>query len=120
MANQIVWTDIPVVDLDRAIRFYSAVLGTPVTKQEIQGTTIALLPDAQTGSSGCLYHSDDNQPCASGPLVYLNCSSRLDEAAAAVEPNGGKIIKPKHSIAPFGSRAIVLDSEGNRIALHSS
>jgi len=43
----------------------------------------------------------------------------LDDAIAAVVPNGGKIIESKHPIGPFGFRAIVIDSEGNRVALHS-
>jgi predicted enzyme related to lactoylglutathione lyase len=43
----------------------------------------------------------------------------LDEAIAAVEPNGGKIVEPKHPIGPFGFRAVIIDSEGNRVALHS-
>jgi predicted enzyme related to lactoylglutathione lyase len=44
MANQIVWCDIPVLDLDRAVKFYSAVLGRQVTKQEFPGTTVEVLP----------------------------------------------------------------------------
>jgi predicted enzyme related to lactoylglutathione lyase len=52
-------------------------------------------------------------------LLYFNCEGRLDQAIAAVEPNGGKIVQPRHQIGPYGFRAVVLDSEGNRIALHS-
>jgi predicted enzyme related to lactoylglutathione lyase len=117
MPNQIVWADIPVVDLDRAIGFYSAVLGSPVTKQEYPGMTIGLLPHGEV--AGCLHQSDTDRPSDHGPLLYLNCNGRLDEAVAAVVPNGGKVLQPKHSIGPYGFRAIVLDSEGNRIALHS-
>ena len=47
MANQVVWVDIPVLDLDRAIHFYSAVLGSPVTKQEYPGMAIGLLPGSE-------------------------------------------------------------------------
>src|SRR5690606_36224567 len=43
MANQIVWCDIPVLNLDRAVRFYSAVLGGEVRKVEIGGTTVGIL-----------------------------------------------------------------------------
>jgi predicted enzyme related to lactoylglutathione lyase len=49
----------------------------------------------------------------------LNAEARLVEAIAAVEPFGGKVLKPKHPIGPYGFRAVVLDSEGNRVALHS-
>lgn len=119
MANQIVWVDIPVLDLDRAIRFYSAVLGAPVQKQEYPGMSIGLLPGTDNDVSGCLFTRPDERPSDRGPLVYLNAQGRLDEAVAQVESNGGKVIQPKHQIGPHGYRAVVHDSEGNRIALHS-
>ena len=120
MANQLVWVDIPVVDLDRAISFYSAVLGSEVRKQEYPGMAIGLLPGSDPDATGCLYIKDGEQPSQTGPLIYLNAQGRLDEAASAVEPNGGKVLVPKHPIGPFGSRVIILDSEGNRMALHSN
>jgi predicted enzyme related to lactoylglutathione lyase len=120
MANQIVWLDVPVIDLDRAIRFYSAVLGAPVNKQEYPGMAIGLLPGSDPDVTGCLHCSETDKPSDKGPLVYFNCQGRLDEAVAAVSANGGKVLQPKHAIGPYGFRAVVLDSEGNRIALHSS
>jgi predicted enzyme related to lactoylglutathione lyase len=66
-----------------------------------------------------LFASDDERPSGQGLLIYLNANGRLDDAIAAVIPNGGKVLKPKHPIGPYGSRAIILDSEGNRVALHS-
>jgi predicted enzyme related to lactoylglutathione lyase len=122
MANQIVWFDVPVTDLDRAIRFYSAVLGAPPHKHEMEGMKFAVFAHAENEMSGCLIPGspgDTNKPSSKGPLLYFNCQGRLDQAVAAVEPNGGKILQPKHPIGPYGFRAIVLDSEGNRIALHS-
>jgi len=119
MANQIVWCDIPVLDVDRAVKFYSAVLGATVKKQEISGMTMAILPHNDGEVGGCLFESTDDKPSDKGPMIYLNANGRLDEAIAAVVPNGGKVLKPKHAIGPYGSRAIILDSEGNRIALHS-
>jgi uncharacterized protein len=120
MANQIVWVDIPVVDLDRAIGFYSAVLGSPVKKQEFPGMAIGLLPGSDPDVSGCLASGESLRPSDIGPLIYLNVQGRLDEAIAAVEPSGGKIVQPRHQIGPYGYRAIILDSEGNRVALHSN
>ncbi len=119
MANQIVWCDIPVKDLDRAIRFYSAVLGAAVKKEEIPGTTIGILPHNDGEVGGCLFKREGEEPSSRGPMLYLNANGRLDQAIAAVETNGGKILQPRHPIGPYGSRAIVLDSEGNRVALHS-
>ena len=119
MANQIVWCDIPVVDLDRAIRFYSAVLGETVAKEEMPGMALGLFPHGQGDVGGCLHKSDHDRPSDHGPLIYLNCNGRLDDAIAAVTAQGGKIMQPKHAIGPYGYRAIILDSEGNRVALHS-
>ncbi len=53
MANQLVWVDIPVLDLDRAIGCYSAVLGATVKKEEYPGFPIGLLPGAEAEASGC-------------------------------------------------------------------
>ena len=120
MANQVVWFDIPVVNLERAIKFYSAVLGAPVTKQEFPGMTIGMFPhESEKDISGCLYSNPNDKPSDHGPLMYLNVQGRLDQAVAAVETNGGKVLQAKHAIGPYGFRAIILDSEGNRIALHS-
>lgn len=119
MANSIVWCDIPTLDLDRATRFYSAVLGTKVKKEEFPGMVLAVLPHQGDEAAGCLVQSADAKPSDHGPLIYLNVQGRLDEAIAAVEPNAGKVLQPKHSIGPYGFRAVILDSEGNRLALHS-
>lgn len=122
MPNQVVWLDIPVLDLDRSIRFYSAVLGVEV-KKESHGPdfSMGLFPHEGDDVGGCLAPADaENQPSAQGPLVYLNCQGRLEAAVAAVESHGGRVVKPIHQIGPYGSRAIVHDSEGNRLALHSS
>lgn len=81
--------------------------------------SLGLMPHKDGEAAGRLYASDKVKPSADGPLVYLNVHGRLDEAVEAVEPSGGKILEPKEAIGPFGFRAIVLDSEGNRIALHS-
>ena len=119
IGSQVVWFDVPCLDLDRAIKFYSAVLGCEVAKHEAPGFALGVLPHEGTSVGGCLVVTKDNPPSDHGVLVYLNCQGRLDEAIAAVQPGGGAVLQPKHSIAPHGFRALIKDSEGNRVALHS-
>ena len=119
MSNTVVWVDIPVLDLDRALKFYSAVLGKAVKKEEFPGMSIGLFPHEKDDVGGCLFTKAEEKPSATGPLLYLNAQGRLDQAIAAVEANGGKVVQPKHQIGPHGYRAVILDSEGNRLALHS-
>jgi predicted enzyme related to lactoylglutathione lyase len=116
--NRIVWCDIPAKDLGRSIKFYGAVLNETIEKQSFPGMEFATFSH-ENGVGGSLFAGGEVQPSADGPLIYLNCQGRLDEAAATVEPNGGKILQPKHQIGPYGYRVVILDSEGNRIALHS-
>ncbi len=120
MSNRTVWVDIPVIDLDRAIAFYSAVLGEPVTKEGGPGFAFGLLPHAEGEAAGCLYlPGEENAPSRTGPLVYLNAEGRLPAAAEAAVTQGGQLLQPVHPMGPHGYRAIVLDTEGNRIALHA-
>ena len=121
MANPIVWVDIPVKNLSRAIRFYSAVLDLQVKKEEFPSLSIGLVAQGQGEVGICLFPfpPDENQPSEHGPLVYLNCEDRLSEALEEVDRCGGRIIKGRHSVGGLGWRALVIDSEGNRIALHS-
>jgi predicted enzyme related to lactoylglutathione lyase len=122
MSHTFVWVDIPVTDLDRAIAFYSSLLDVKVGKEGGPGFSFGLFPHGDNDVAGCLYvpeTADDNQPGRQGPLLYLNANGRLDAAIAAAEKGGGKVLQAKHQIGPHGWRAIVLDSEGNRVALHS-
>lgn len=120
MSHRIVWVDIPVVDLDRAITFYSAIIGSPVTKEGGPGFVFGLLPHSESDVGGCLYTpGGDNAPSRIGPLVYFNAEGRLEQAVEAASQHGGQVLQPIHQIGPHGWRAIVVDSEGNKIALHS-
>ena len=120
MNNTLCWTDIPVRNLDRAIAFYSAVLGAEVLRQSAgPDLEFGLLPGYDRGVSGCLCVGPDQVPSLHGVLIYLNVKGRLDAAIDAAVKGQGKVLKPKHQIGSHGFRAIIEDSEGNRIALHS-
>jgi uncharacterized protein len=119
------WADIPVTDLDRAIKFYSAVLGQEVRKLSEGGMDYGLLPHQEQNASGCLVVRGDsggvpNEPSQNGPLIYLLVEGRLDEAVEAARTNGGKVLQERQQIGEHGFRSVILDSEGNRIALHTS
>jgi uncharacterized protein len=70
--NTLCWTDIPVTNLERAIAFYSALLGRAVSKESGDGFEYGLLPHEEQNSSGCLVKMEDNRPSQSGPLIYLS------------------------------------------------
>ena len=117
--NRAVWFDIPVSDLDRAIAFYRAVLAIGVDKVEVEGSSFAVLEHAE-GNGGCLVPRPDEVVGDRGPLLYLNAEGRIRAASSKAAELGGKVLEEVHSIGPHGFRAILLDSEGNRLALHSS
>lgn len=117
--NTVVWMDIPVTDLKRATDFYAKVLGAKLEPEKMGEVEFSVLPHAGSNVSGCLTTSSDNKPSRNGPLVYLNVNGRLDEAVRIAGDSGGEVLEPSHPIGPYGFRAIIVDSEGNRIALHS-
>ena len=115
--NRAVWFDIPVADLDRAAQFYRAVLGVGISKETNGDYTFGVI-EHHDGNGGCLVPNKE-EIAAGGVLIYLNANGRSRDAVAKVVPNGGSVVQDTHSIGPHGFRAVVLDSEGNRIALHS-
>ena len=68
----------------------------------------------------CLSILSDRQPGQHGPLIYLNVDGRIDEALEAAFESGGKILNKKEQVGSWGYRALILDSEGNSVALHST
>ena len=117
--NRAVWFDIPVADLERSAAFYRAVLALEVHKVSSGGVDFCVL-DHGEGNGGCLVPGKEQVSSTGGILVYLNVDKRLRDAVAQVGRLGGKVLQPVHPIGPHGFRAIVLDSEGNRLALHST
>jgi uncharacterized protein len=119
MTNVFCWVDIPVIDLDRAIRFYTAILKQEVKKVSEHGFEFGLFPHEDDNVAGCLSAMGDRKPSQDGPLVYLTVEGRLDDAIMCAQAKGATIIKEKEQMGPYGNRAIILDSEGNAIALYS-
>ena len=117
MPNRVVWFDIPVRDLGRAMEFYSEVLDVEVS-EDFPGVAVIVARNSDE-VFGCLFESKTERPTWRGPLVYFDVSGRMDAAVEAAERCGGRVLDPSHRLGPFGQRAVVIDSEGNRIALHS-
>ncbi len=116
--NRAVWFDIPVADLGRACTFYSNVLACKVEAMAFEGMEFGLLEHAD-GNGGCLVIEPDWITSSGGLLLYFNVRGRIHDAVKQSTEQGGKVVQEIHSIGPHGFRAIILDSEGNRIALHS-
>ena len=123
LKNPIGWFEIHVADMERASRFYEAVFQqslNPLPSAEPQ-MEIRMLSGDMTmhGANGALVKHPMKKPSTEGVLVYFSCEDCATQQALAVE-HGGKIFKPKFSIGPNGFIAIIGDSEGNAIGLHSA
>lgn len=116
--NRAVWFDIPVAELDRAVQFYQEVLAIEVSVHEFEGYTFGVLAH-ETGNGGCLVPKPEEVARDTGILLYLNVHGRIQEATAKVKALGGEVLEEVHPIGPHGFRALIRDSEGNRLALHS-
>jgi uncharacterized protein len=120
MINTLNWFEIPVTDFDRAKKFYETILGEPITVMPHPQFKYGMLPaDMEKGVGGGLVQGDGYTPSTNGSLIYLNGGEDLSVALSNVEKAGGKIILPKTSIGQNGFMAHFLDTEGNKMALHS-
>jgi predicted enzyme related to lactoylglutathione lyase len=121
--NAISWFEIPAVDLGRAQKFYEAIFGFSMMTLETPQLKMRLFPiDDVLGVGGALCDSGGfHKPSATeGPLIYLNANPDVQMVLDKVEKAGGQIIVPKTQISPeYGYMAVFIDTEGNRIALHS-
>ncbi|MEN9599088.1 MAG: hypothetical protein RL596_1399 [Bacteroidota bacterium] len=121
MKNAINWFEIPVTDFTRAKNFYETILGVEIMEMPFPGGKYGMLPaDMMSGGvGGGLAQGEGFEPSNKGTIVYLNGGEDLSVSLGKVEQAGGKILMPKTSIGENGFMAHFLDTEGNRVALHS-
>lgn len=120
MSNMINWFEIPASDIKRAKNFYQTMLNVEMTESEIMGTQMAFLPSDGSAVSGAVVAGEDYTPSTDGALLYINGGDDLQVPLSRVEGAGGKVVLPKTHISDeIGYFAILIDTEGNRIALHS-
>ncbi|MGW9684551.1 VOC family protein [Flagellimonas sp. 2504JD1-5] len=112
--------EIPVSDITRAIDFYQAILDINIEKMEFPGVEMGLLPLEDQMVVGVIMKGEGYNPSPDGVTVYLNGGNDLQVILDKVKSNGGKILIPKTPHADeVGFFAIFLDSEGNKMSLHS-
>ena len=122
--NAISWFEIPTTDIDRATKFYEMIFDISLIPLDVQNVKMRMFPiqNQALGIGGALcYNKDFYKPSsAEGPLIYLNGNPDVQNVLDKIEAAGGKILVPKTQISPeYGHMAVFLDTEGNRIALHS-
>ena len=125
LGNALNWFEIPVSEFDRAKKFYETIFNYQMPESQMGGARMGfLLYDFQARKvGGAIVHNPEfYTPQANGTLVYLNCQPDLQPVLDRVEAAGGKILQGKTEISPeqqLGFWALMLDTEGNRVALHS-
>ncbi len=121
--NAISWFEIPATDLDRATKFYEAIFGITFIPMDLPNIKMRMFPlEDRMGVGGAIVDSGGfHKPSGTdGPLIYLNGNPDLQHVLDKVEAAGGKIFLAKTEISPeYGFMAVIIDTEGNRIGLHS-
>lgn len=116
------WFEIPVSDMERAKQFYETVFKIEIKVQDFEGTLMGWLPDNDGifGATGSLIKQESYVPSEKGTLVYFMSNDVQIELDRVVEA-GGKIFQEKTKISDeHGCMGVFIDSEGNRVALHSN
>lgn len=119
--NMVVWFEIPVSDMERAKKFYETVFEVEINIVDFGGLLMGWFPDRGDahGANGTLIKQESYIPSQDGALVYFN-SDDVQNEISRVEAAGGSVFQPKTQISPeHGYMAVFIDTEGNRIALHS-
>lgn len=124
MTNPVVWFEIYVEDMARAVAFYEHVFETSLSRMEMpEGVPGAMSSfpgseDSPGAASGALVHMEGMAPGGGGTLVYFqadDCAVPTARVAAA----GGSVVQEKSSIGHHGFISLVRDTEGNLIGVHS-
>lgn len=123
-SNPVGWFEIPVEDMERAMAFYGSVFNWTLKHTSVGPIDMAWFPsvDDAKGSAGALVKHDDwYEPSDfEGVLIYFTAQSGdVDVELKRVAEAGGEILQPKKAIGEYGFVAFFLDTEGNRIGLHS-
>ena len=120
--NALNWFEIAVNDLSRAKKFYDQIFGIEMDQRDMTGMAMAFFPtDDSTGKvSGALVQSQMHTPSATGSFIYLNGNPDLSLVLDRVDAAGGQVQMPKTFVSnEVGYMAFFIDTEGNKVGLHS-
>ena len=119
MNEVISWFEIPAVDFERAVHFYSNILGSHLRTGDFMGIPHGFFEGKNGQSGGAIIHSKELKPSTTGPLIYLFVEN-MEDVLARVAGAGGSVIVPKMLIGPQGVIAVIGDTEGNHVGLHAN
>lgn len=123
MKDAVTWFEIPAKKLSRAKKFYESIFDFEMINMDMDtDLKMTMFPVEEGGIGGALCeHKEYYKPSHDGTLIYLSANPDLQLVLDKIEKNGGKILQPKTKINDeYGFMAMFQDSEGNRIALHST
>ena len=119
IGNAINWFEIPSSDFDRAVKFYETIFAKHLVKGDFMGTPTAVFAYEKPAVSGCVLKEEGHTPSTKGTLVFLNANGIFDDVLTRVPKAGGKVETVIHLPEGLGRAAHIIDSEGNRVGLHT-
>lgn len=120
VSNALNWFEIPASDIERAAKFYGAILDVPLEVGEMNpGFLMTMLPAGEGGVGGAIVQGEGYVPSQEGSLIWLNGGEDLNVVLERVPGAGGQVLAPKMSLGEHGFAGMFVDTEGNRVGLHS-
>lgn len=117
--NFVSWFEIPAYNHYRSVAFYNYIYSIQMTSVELNGFAMGFFP-AENGIGGAIVSGPGCVPSEIGPLLYLNGGEDLNNVLSKVNEAGGRVVMEKTFLSESaGYFAMFIDSEGNRLALHS-
>ena len=118
--NVAVWFEIPAANFQRAVAFYESIFDTKLVCEKWGPADMAVFPHEEKAASGCIMAGEGYRPTKDGALVYIHSKVDLDVPLSKVKKAGGSVALPKTALPEgMGYFAHFVDSEGNRVGIHS-
>jgi uncharacterized protein len=121
-ANTLNWFELPVSNFERAKKFYETIFECTIQVMDLGAIKMGLFPSVPGNGklTGAIVQHEWYKPSQEGALIYFNGNPDLQVALTRVAAAGGSSLVPKRQISPdVGYMAVFVDTEGNRVALHS-